>query len=257
MSKHYLLALIMVMATWSGPSFSAKFASQYCEFELPPGWECVLEGTEWLCMSNNKERQREAIIILAAKIRDGEDTLANYQAYLKKTKTFTLPGGKTQVSEPKYVKMTTIKDHQWVDAMHLASEAPGFYTRYLTTIKEDIGVGVTLSVAKDFYDSYQPVFDQIVKTLIVFRQKNVKFDYRPSKSDKDGAMLDQTTFVDTNQDMHDLNRQKKGGEAGQGDDMDLIMLLILLAVAGFAFYKFKKRKKSKKNKVKKSGGDKA
>ena len=242
---------------WSGPGFSAKFASQYCEFELPPGWECVLEGTEWLCMSNNKERQREAIIILAAKIRDSEDTLSSYQAYLKKTKTFTLPGGKTQVSEAKYVKMSTIKEHQWVDAMHLASEAPGFYTRYLTTIKEDIGVGVTLSVAKDFYDSYQPVFDQIVKTLRVFRQKNLKIDYQAVKSDKNGAMLDDATFVDTDQTQFDTNGQKRKGEAGKDDGMDLILLLILLAVAGFAFYKFKKSKKTKKSKkAKKSTEDK-
>jgi len=40
------------------------FTSQYCEFELPPGWECALEGTEWVCQSTNKDRQKEAIIIL-------------------------------------------------------------------------------------------------------------------------------------------------------------------------------------------------
>lgn len=246
MGKKLLIILSAALLALSMQVQAAKFASQYCEFELPPGWECVLEGTEWLCMSNNKERQREAIIILAAKIRDGQDTLANYQAYLKKTKTFTLPGGKTQVSEAKYVKMTSIKDHQWVDAMHLASEAPGFYTRYLTTIKEDIGVGVTLSVAKDFYDSYQPVFDQIVKTLRVFRQKNVKFDYKPTKSDKDGAMLDEATFVDTDQNQFDVNRQKKGGEAGKDNSIDLILLLILAAVVGFVIYRVKKSKKNKK-----------
>lgn len=245
MDKRVYLVLAMIACLFSMPTFASKFANQYCEFELPPGWECVLEGTEWLCMSNNKERQREAIIILAAKIRDGQDTLANYQAYLKRTKTFTLPGGKTQVSEAKYVKMTAIKEHQWVDAMHLASEAPGFYTRYLTTIKEDIGVGVTLSVAKDFYDSYQPVFDQIVKTLRVFRQKNAKFDYKPTKSDKDGNLLDDTTFVGTEQNQFDTNRQKKGGEAGKDNSTDLILILILAGVVGFVVYRLKKNKKGK------------
>ena len=25
-----------------------RFANQYTEFELPSGWECALEGTEWV-----------------------------------------------------------------------------------------------------------------------------------------------------------------------------------------------------------------
>lgn len=153
-----------------------KFASQYCEFELPPNWECGLEGTEWVCQSLNKDRQKEAIIILAAKIRGEEDSLDGYMAYLKRTKTFKLPGGKTQVSEPKYSETKTINNHQWVDSLHLASEVPGFYTRYLATVKEDLGVAVTLSVSKDHYSSYQSMFDNIVSTLRVFRKKDFSTD---------------------------------------------------------------------------------
>ena len=81
-------------------------------------------------------------------------------SYLKQRKTFTLPGGRTQVSEPKTAKMNNVNNHRWVDSLHLASEVPGFYTRYLATVKEDLGVAVTFSVAKDFYASYQPVFDK-------------------------------------------------------------------------------------------------
>ena len=55
--------------------YAKSFTSQYCEFELPPGWECALEGTEWVCQSSNKDRKKEAIIILAAKIRGSQDSL--------------------------------------------------------------------------------------------------------------------------------------------------------------------------------------
>ena len=59
-----------------------RFTNQYTEFELPGGWECQLEGTEWVCQSLNKDRKKEAIIILAAKLRGERDDLAEYQNYL-------------------------------------------------------------------------------------------------------------------------------------------------------------------------------
>lgn len=115
-----------------------KFSSQFCEFQLPSDWNCSLEGTEWFCQSTNKNRQKEAIIILAAKERGQSDSMAFYQDYLKKPKKFKIPGGQFQVSEPKYTKTIKINDHLWVDSLHLASEVPGFYTRYLATIKIDL-----------------------------------------------------------------------------------------------------------------------
>lgn len=119
------------------------FSNQYIQFELPNGWECTLEGSEWVCQSDNQDRKREAIIILAAKVRGPQDSLEEYQAYLKQDKTYTLPGGKVQRSEPKYNKFSEVNGHRWLDALHLASEVPGFYTRYLATVKEDLGVAVT------------------------------------------------------------------------------------------------------------------
>src|SRR6478672_9385740 len=135
-----LLLALVVGAFLSAPAFSKSFSSKYCQFELPSGWECALEGSEYVCQSENADRKKEAIIILAAKIRGEQDNLDEYMAYLKKTKEYNLPGGKKQVSEPRNTKMTRINDHQWVDALHLASEVPGFYTRYLATVKEDLGV---------------------------------------------------------------------------------------------------------------------
>src|SRR5690606_11318861 len=158
----------------SVPVEAKRFESKYCEFELPSGWECALEGSEYVCQSENADRKKESIIILAAKIRGEQDSLDEYMAYLKKTKEYNLPGGKKQVSEPKSTKVSRINNHQWVDALHLASEVPGFYTRYLATVKEDLGVAVTFSVSKDLYTEYQPIMDKLVSTLRVFRQKKAE-----------------------------------------------------------------------------------
>ena len=246
-----------ILITFSLSVSAKKFASQYCEFELPPGWECALEGTEWVCQSVNKARQKEAIIILAAKIRGDQDSLDQYQGYLKKTKTFKLPGGKTQVSEPKYADNKTINGHQWIDALHLASEVPGFYTRYLATVKADLGVAVTFSVSKDHYSSYQSLFDKVVASLRVFRQKGMASNYKLKK--KDENLLDDTTFIpDTAQKFGIGNQKKKKGGKGGGDNT-MFLLIGLAVAAGVAFKVIQDKKKKagagKKKKKKKKKKD--
>ena len=229
-------------------SVSAKrFTSQFCEFELPSGWTCNLEGSEWVCQSENVNRTKEAIIILAAKLRGTDDSLDKYNAYLKKGKSFTLPGGKIQMSESKYSKYKTINGHRWVDALHLASEVPGFYTRYLATVKEDLGVAVTFSVAKDHYTTYQGVFDSMVATLRVFRQKNI--DASKFKLKKKGDnLLDNTTFIPETGEDHNINVQKRRKKGESTDGSTSIIFLVVLAVVGFILVKFRKKKTKKKKK---------
>lgn len=251
MGPKVLVALFLTLSLFQIQA--KRFTSQYCEFELPNGWECALEGTEWVCQSSNKDRRKEAIIILAAKIRGAQDDLAQYQAYLKAPKTFGLPDGKTQVSDPKYVKMNQINGHNWVDALHLASEVPGFYTRYMATVKEDLGVAVTFSVAKDHYDDYQVIFDRIIATLRVFRQKSTKAsDFVAKKQNEnlvDGVF--EPGLDSANQQMDIGAQRKKKGTGGGTSTTDLLLYGLLAGVVGFALLKMKggkgKKKKSKKS----------
>jgi hypothetical protein len=220
-----------------------RFSNQYCEFELPLGWECALEGSEYVCQSTNQNRQKEAIIILAAKKRGSQDSLNQYMAYLKNTKTFNLPGGRTQVSEPKYAKNNTLNDQQWVDALHLASEVPGFYTRYLATVKADLGIAITFSVAKDNYDDYKDVFDKVIESLKVFRQTNTNTTDLVLKK-KDDNLLD-STYIPSDSDRIDIGqRQKKGGASGLAKAGDKLFYIVLLAGV-IIFILIKKRKKKK------------
>jgi hypothetical protein len=174
---------------------------------------------------------------------------------LRETKTFVLPGGRTQVSEPKNVDtLTTNEGHTWVDALHLASEVPGFYTRYLATVKEDLGVAVTFSVAQDHYDEYQPIFEKIIESLKVFRKTSSAGNYELTDRDDQVNVegLDGETFIPDAGKKYDISNQKdrKGGGLG-GDAGTSILILILLAGGAFVLYKLKKKKGGKKKKKKK------
>ncbi len=223
--------------------YAKRFQNEYTEFELPPGWECALEGSEWVCQSENESRRKEAIIILVAKMRGPQDSLDEYLAYLKNSKTYQLPGGKSQVSEPKYAKQVVINESPWVDSLHLASEVPGFYTRYLATVKEDLGVAVTFSVSKEHYTSYQEVFDKVIETMRVFRKKAVQLaDFKlKGKTDDifDNSMVPGVDGMSGGA----ANVQTKGRSSGGGSDNLLIIgLVAALAVVGFIVMKKRGKK---------------
>jgi hypothetical protein len=233
-----LLALLVLFST---NTWSKSFSNQYTEFELPPNWECVLEGSEYVCQSTNSDRRKEAIIILAAKIRGAQDTLDKYQAYLKRSKTYQLPGGKTQVSEPKSVKVNKVNNHQWVDALHLASEVPGFYTRYLATVKEDLGVAITFSVVNTKYASYKGIFDNIVKSIKVFRQKKQGLsNIRLAKNGANQGIEDTQFIPDQKLDLNPTAGARKKRTDSGGDNS----LILILVGAAAVFFILKKKKKS-------------
>lgn len=228
------------------------FSNQYIQFELPSGWQCSIEGSEWVCQSENADRRKEAIIILAAKIRGPQDSLAEYQAYLKEGKTYQLPGGKMQRSEPKYTNLKDVNNHQWADALHLASEVPGFYTRYLATVKEDLGVAVTFSVTKDLYNAYQGIFDKVVATLRVFRQKQQNLaNIRLDNKDKDANFKDDV-FAPTD-DLSGIGAGASKKRKKEGSGNEELMLYGAIGVVGLlVLLKLKGGKKKGKGKSKKS-----
>lgn len=249
MFKLFVLASALLIA--SGVQ-AKRFANGYIEFELPPGWNCVIEGSEWVCQSENKDRKKEAIIILAAKKRGDQDDIGKYQAYLKKTKTYQLPGAKMQRSEPKNVKTRMINGATWVDALHLASEVPGFYTRYLATVKADIGVAVTFSVTKSLYNAYKGIFDNVINSMRVFRQanKNPLAANLAKRKNKDDAFNDGVFDPGDDQiDIAQVGTEKRN--SGSGDSDDLILFAIIGGVAGFALMKMKKKGGKKKGTSKK------
>ena len=222
---------------WVGTTWGATFNTEYIEFQLPPGWKCLLEGAEWVCQSENKDRQKEAIIIMAAKEQGSQDTLSAYEAYLREQKRYTLPNKKVQVSDAKYTKRTKVNQHGWVDSLHLASEVPGFYTRYMATIKGDLGIAVTYSVAKDHYEAYRPLFEKIIRSMRVFAisRGQLANTLGIKKKEQDllggdlGALGDLSSIARVSQ------KQKKSSSGSSGDM--IFYGLLALGVVGFIVYK--------------------
>jgi hypothetical protein len=242
---HLFRALsIVALVVGIQPASAKLFSSKYCQFELPPGWDCALEGSEYVCQSENADRKKESIVILAAKIRGEQDSLDEYMAYLKKTKEYQLPGGKKQISESKNTKMTNINEHQWVDALHLASEVPGFYTRYLATVKEDLGIAVTFSVSKDLYTTYLPIIDKMVSTLRVFRQKKTELSNLRSGKSEDPNFADATFSPNGATDLS-INKTKKRDNVESGDD-DLMLIAGVVVIGAIVMVILKKKGKKKK-----------
>src|SRR6476661_5196572 len=117
-----LFSIVLIYLTFVLPrlGLAAKFANQFTEFELPPQWQCNLEGAEWACQSANEPKKRDAIIVLAAKLKGDQDSLDQYLEYLKGAKTFNSVQNKQITSEPKYAKTISLSGHAWVDSLHLA-----------------------------------------------------------------------------------------------------------------------------------------
>lgn len=236
------LVLVGTLAGLSNTSYAAKFANQFTEFELPPQWQCNLEGAEWVCQSTNDAKKRDAIIVLAAKLKGDQDSLDQYLTYLKAAKTFTSIQGKPVKSDPKYAKTENINGQAWVDALHLESEIPGFFTRYLATVKQDIGVLVTYSINKAKYQQYLEDFDNMVKTLKVFRKAG-GINVAPAGGNLfQNAQIPQNVGSDTV--FPGASATVQGGSetrAAKGDDKQMLMLAGLAALA-VGFFIWKKRK---------------
>jgi hypothetical protein len=240
-SQHILFALAAFIIA-SPSAFALKFANQFVEFELPNKWNCALEGAEWVCQSTDETKKRDAIIVLAAKLKGEQDSLDKYQEYLTKPRSFKGPDGKPVTSDAKYAKLNTINGHPWVDSMHMASEIPNFYTRYLATVKQDIGVLVTYSINKNKYQEYLTQFEDMVKSLKVFRKSGgILANSNQSifqQATLPGSFTQQTVFPEQQAALPtDAKKTAKKGD-------DTLNLIILGGVAVVAFIIWRKKKAS-------------
>jgi hypothetical protein len=241
MTKKIILTLFVSLVSLAATTgHAAKFANQFVEFELPPQWQCNLEGAEWVCQSTNELKKKDAIIVLAAKLKGDQDSLDQYLTYLKAAKTFTSVQGKPVKSESKYAKTVNLNGQPWVDALHMESEIPGFYTRYLATIKQDIGVLVSYSINKGKYQQYLDDFENMVKTLKVFRKAG-GINVAPQNSNLfqntqiPAGMGTDTIFPGSSQGIQGGADQKPA--RGQQNNSTFLLVLGGAAVVGFLIWR--------------------
>jgi len=166
-----LASLAIILSTFNADA--KVFRNAYVSFELPDTWKCVLEHTEWVCRSETTKESKEAIIILTAKEVGPTDSFDAYTQHLATPQPAQSRAGSPMskvISPPKQVK---VNDHVWIDGLHMGSEVPNYYTRYLATIKDRIAILVTLSAHKTFYTKYSQDFFKAVMSLRVIAAKNL------------------------------------------------------------------------------------
>lgn len=244
--KYFKLLLILCLFY---PSIASGklFQNSYVSFELPPNWDCAQEGFEHVCVNNFSKKPKEAIIILTAKIRGDHDSLTQYEAHLKTPREMINYKGTKFISKIKSVKKRNISQTPWVDGVHLSSEVENYYTRYLATVKGEIGMLVTFSAHKDHYTKYANDFIRAIKSLKVIASKELL-----AGGLKSGGRLrnrNNDIFAGTGGYMPDGTSGDyygEGGESGSGGLFGIFsalgtkgligLILILLAGAGFYIY---------------------
>jgi hypothetical protein len=163
-----LLGLALSLA-FAPPAFAKQFKNQFVSLELPPNWDCKQEEIDWVCQPDNLAERSEAILVIVTKLaNETDDTLDQYEAILKETRPMRDLLGNAYQSQVKYMRRRDLHGHPWVDSLHLGSEVPGFYTRYVASLKEKVAALITYSVAESVYPKYAGALDQMIDSAEIF-----------------------------------------------------------------------------------------
>lgn len=168
------LVVSVLFLGFSGLASAKMFRNAYLAFELPEGWNCGLEATEWICRNQETKASKEAIIIFTAKEVGPTDSYSIYEQTINTPRSVADRTGKIQTSSVVMkAKQTKINDQLWVDGMQKGSEIPNYFTRYVATIKEKIAILITFSAHADYFAKYSTDFFKSVMSLRVIASKNL------------------------------------------------------------------------------------
>lgn len=231
-------SLAIILLSFS--THAKVFRNAYISFEMPETWKCNLEQTEWVCRSEQTKESKEAIIILTAKEVGPTDSFPLYETHLNSPITVNSKAAGTTVSKVVYKsKNVQINDQTWIDSLHLGSEVPNYFTRYLATIKDKIAILVTFSAHKQFYTKYSQDFFKAVMSLRVIASKNLlaKPDLGPIRpgSETLGAPIGSAMPADM------LQGEEEGGSKNDKTTM-LAGAIVLAALGAYIFLKSRKKK---------------
>lgn len=227
------------------PGQATIFRNAYVSFEMPDNWKCNLEQTEWVCRSEDAQQSKEAIIILTAKETGPMDSFEAYLNHLNTPQQVTYRNIGTTTSRIVYPpKRVTVNDQMWIDGLHLGSEVPSYFTRYLATIKNKIAVLVTFSAHRNKYTEYSPAFFRAVQSLRVIATSNLLSNpdmgpVRPS-TETLGAPISGAMPGDL--DGGDGGIGGLGG-AGRSSSTKTLLLVMALLLAGGGVYIFMKSRR--------------
>ena len=236
MKSPCFLSLILLFSSLS--AHGVIFRNSYVSFELPNRWACILEQTEYVCRAQTPgQESKEAVIILTAKEAGPADNLAAYEAHLKTPKQVpSLTGVPTMSQVVSPPKITNIANQPWVDGLQLGSEIPNYYTRYMATLKDRIGILVTFSAHKKYYSKYADDFFKAVLSLkvLVTSQSINSANASAAGGGNLGSPINIST--DPNMGMNEDAPPEEGSGSGTHLKQSLLALGFVIAAIGLYIY---------------------
>ncbi|MBP9674773.1 MAG: LPXTG cell wall anchor domain-containing protein, partial [Bacteriovoracaceae bacterium] len=93
---------------------------------------------------------------------------------------------------------------------------------------------------KDFYEAYQPVFDQVVSTLRVFRQAKGQMAQTQLKNSDENLIGDSTYIPDD--ELSNIGVEKQKRSSGGKSSEFIFYGLVLVGIGGYILYRKRKKK---------------
>jgi len=232
------------LALIASSAFAKIWSTEFIRIDLPEGWSCTREEIDYVCQPDSLKERTEALIIVVVKsTNEVDDKLETYEEILKGTREMYDLARQKYTSQVRYVKRNNINGRDWVDSLHLGSEIPGFYTRYLASINEKVAGLVTYSIAESVFPKYGEMLDNAVKSLkLEFDPKAYEkaMNESPSSLLPKGSLLGRRSRTEVQiEDGDEADGPKK--ESDEVDPMTIAILLILAGGAGFFIWKKRNR----------------
>jgi LPXTG-motif cell wall-anchored protein len=210
------------LALASQAAFAKPFKTQFVSMQLPPNWDCKQEELDWVCQPDNLAERAEAIVVVVTKAaNEVDDTFPKYEEILKQSRP-----------------TRDIKGQQWVDSLHLGSEVPGFYTRYVASVKEKIAAMITYSIAESVYAKYAPVLDQMIDSI------EIKYDpkaFADAMKASPGSILTKHGHIAGNRLAPSLDTAEGKKESAPNNTGMIAGLLLVAGAGGYLWWKKKKK----------------
>lgn len=237
--RSLVLVITFFTAALAPSAHAKKFRTDFISLELPPGWDCVKEEIDWICQPENLAQRSEALVAVVAKSANAtDDTFEKYQAVLNEPREMRDLLGNVYKSQVKFVRFRDIKEQKWIDSLTFGSEIPGFYTRYVASIKGKVAGLVTYSIAESVYAKWAPILDKMLESLEIYYDPKA---FNDAMGAGPSSLLGQRSsgsgrFEPT---VEDNSQGKK-----EGREFDLGLIAGLIAVAGVIAFIIWKRKQN-------------
>ena len=144
--------------------------------------------------------------------------------------------GKPMNSKIVQVKRSKVNNHEWVDGFHESSEVANYFTRYMATIKDNLGILVTFSAHKKVYSKFSGDFTKAIQSLRVLTVPTVNFN-APTIATNNPINPQRQVVVD------DINPSEPEPVATSDSNTTTLLGLILLILAVVIYFLFGKKSK--------------